>query len=92
MATVGSGAWLPIEGFVRVYVTGWGGKDFTGATGTPPSSCSLNDPPPRGFDGEGAQLWGYLVDPITLDASVITGDAPCNTELEVVQCKPALVR
>ncbi len=81
-----SSGWMPVEGFARIYVTGWGGEGVTGAP------CGLNDPPPRGFDARAAQIWGHVVDPITLDTSVVTGDAPCNTDLEVVQCKPALVR
>lgn len=81
----GGAGWVPVGGFARLYVTGWGGSGFT-------VPCGLNDPPPRGFDVNGAQLWGHLVDPVTLDATLITGDTPCNTELDVIQCKPTLVR
>ncbi len=84
MYAVPNNGWLPIEGFLRIYVTGWGGKNF--------STCSYNDDPPRGFDDKGAQLWGHLVNPITLDPSVVTGNAKCNLTVDNIQCKPALVR
>ena len=42
--------WLPVEGLLRVYVTGWDGGQ----------TCNLNDDPPRGYDDKGAQLWGHL--------------------------------
>ena len=61
--------WLPIEGLLRVYVTGW---DESGGGGGP-ANCSYNDDPPRGYDAQGAQLWGHLVEPITLDPAVIVG-------------------
>jgi hypothetical protein len=77
--------WLPIEGLVRVYVTGWD-------TQTGPANCAYNDDPPRGYDGNGAQLWGHMVSIITLDDSVITGDDECDLTREVVTCKPVLVR
>ena len=85
MYAVGNNGWLPIEGFLRIYVTGWGGKNFS-------SPCGYNDDPPRGFDDKGAQLWGHLVNPITLDAHVVTSDKVCDLTLNVIQCKPALVR
>ena len=73
---------LPIEGLIRIYVTGWGGSNFSGATGPPPEyPCrSENDPPPRGFDGNGAQVWGHMVDIVTLTDEVITGEAVCNLD------------
>ena len=54
--------WLPIEGLLRIYVTGW---DQQGGGGGP-ASCAFNDDPPRGYDSKGAQLWGHFVSPITL--------------------------
>ena len=77
--------WLPIEGLLRIYVTGWDGKNGI-------ANCSENDDPPRGYDGKGAQIWGHFVSPITLDPSVIVGDTKCNTSLENIQCSPGLVR
>jgi hypothetical protein len=38
MYAVPNNGWLPIEGFLRIYVTGWGGKNF--------SSCAYNDDRP----------------------------------------------
>ena len=80
--------WLPIAGLLRVYVTGW---DQQGGGGGP-ASCADNDDPPRGYDGNGAQLWGHIVSPITLDPAVIVGDAKCDMSLENIQCSPGLVR
>jgi hypothetical protein len=77
--------WLPIEGLVRVYVTGWDTQ--SGA-----SNCSYNDDPPRGYDGNGAQLWGHMVNIITLDDSVIVGEDECDLTRDIVTCKPQLVR
>ena len=55
--------------------------------------CVLNDPPPRGYDDKGAQLWGHIVDVrITLDPKVITGDPVCDLSHDNIQCKPGLVR
>ena len=84
MYAVGNNGWLPIEGFLRIYVTGWGGKSF--------ASCAYNDDPPAASTDKGAQLWGHLVNPITLDAHVVTSDKKCDLTLKVIQCKPALVR
>jgi hypothetical protein len=94
MYAAANNAFIPIEGFVRIYVTGWGGKNFAGASGPNPEyPCrGINDPPPRNFDGNGAQLWGHLANPITLDASVVTGNEKCNLTLDNIQCKPTLVR
>jgi hypothetical protein len=80
--------WLPIEGLVRVYVTGW---DQSGGGGGP-ANCSYNDDPPRGYDSQGAQLWGHLVEPITLDPAVIVGDGECDLTNDNIQCSPRLVR
>jgi Putative Flp pilus-assembly TadE/G-like len=87
-AGAANGSWLPISGLLRVYVTGW---DRQGGGGGP-SSCAYNDDPPRGYDGQGAQVWGHLVSPITLDSDVIVDDGKCNLALQNLQCKPALVR
>jgi hypothetical protein len=76
---------LPIEGFVKIYATGWGGKGFGAA-------CSENDPPPRGFDSKGAQIWGHLVDVVTTDGDVMVGNDVCNASAAIVTCKPVLVR
>jgi Flp pilus assembly protein TadG len=78
----GNGDWLPVEGLLRVYVTGWDGG----------ASCNKNDPAPRGYDDKGAQLWGHLVEPITIDPAVIVGDAKCNLDNDNIQCSPGLVR
>ncbi len=86
--SAGNNDWLPIEGLVLVYVTGW---DRQGGGGGP-ASCASNDDPPRGYDSKGAQLWGHIVSPITLDDDVITTDAACDTSLNNIQCKPTLVR
>jgi hypothetical protein len=75
--------WLPVEGLLRVYVTGWDGSK---------SPCANNDPPPRGYDDKGAQLWGHLVQPVTLDPAVIVGDGKCNFNNDNIQCSPGLVR
>lgn len=76
---------LPIEGLIRVYVTGWGGKNFSG-------TCGFNDPAPRGTDDKGAQIWGHMVDILTLTDEVITGEAVCNLDATLITCKPGLVR
>ena len=55
-ASVANNDWLPIEGLLRVYVTGWDEQGHGGG----PANCSQNDDPPRGYDGQGAQLWGHL--------------------------------
>ena len=80
--------WLPIEGLLRVYVTGW---DESGGGGGP-ANCSYNDDPPRGYDSQGAQLWGHLVEPITLDPAVIVADGECDLTNDNIQCSPRLVR
>jgi Flp pilus assembly protein TadG len=80
--------WLPIAGLLRVYVTGW---DQQGGGGGP-VNCAENDDPPRGYDGNGSQLWGHVVEPIVIDPDVITGDGTCDTNLQNIQCKPILVR
>jgi hypothetical protein len=80
--------WLPVEGLLRVYVTGW---DKQGGGGGP-ANCVHNDDPPRGYDTQGAQLWGHFVSPITLNPDVIIGDDICNLSLQNLQCKPGLVR
>lgn len=84
MYAVPNNGWLPIEGFIRIYVTGKGGKNFT--------ACAYDEDPPRGTDDKGAQIWGHLVSPVTLDGSVVIGNAKCNLTLDNIQCKPALVR
>ena len=83
MYAVPNNGFLPIEGFIRIYVTGKGGKNFT--------ACAYDEDPPRGTDDKGAQVWGHLVSPITLNASVVTA-GKCNLDLDNLQCKPALVR
>ena len=87
-ASVANNDWLPIEGLLRVYVTGW---DESGHGGGP-ANCSQNDDPPRGYDSQGAQLWGHLVEPITLDPAVIVGDGQCDLTNDNIQCSPRLVR
>jgi hypothetical protein len=87
-ASASNNDWLPIRGLLRVYVTGW---DKQGGGGGP-AGCAFNDPPPRGYDDQGAQVWGHYVSPITLDGSVITGDGECDLTVENIQCKPTLVR
>lgn len=84
-ANVNPNNWLPIKAFLRVYVTGWDGKSG-------PASCADNDYPPRGYDGKGAQLWGHLVDVITLSDDVIPGDPECDLTTAITTCKPVLVR
>ena len=83
-----NGDWLPIEGLLRVYVTGW---DRSGGGGGP-ANCSYNDDPPRGYDTQGAQIWGHLVEPITIDPAVIVGDGECDLTNDNIQCSPRLVR
>ena len=78
----GNNDWLPIEGLLRVYVTGWNDGD----------KCNANDPPPRGYDDKGAQLWGHFVQPITIDPAVIVGDGKCDLTNDNIQCSPRLVR
>ena len=87
-ASVANNDWLPIEGLLRVYVTGWDEQGHGGG----PANCSHNDDPPRGYDGQGAQLWGHLVEPITLDPAVIVGDGQCDLTNDNIQCSPRLVR
>ena len=74
--------WLPVEGLLRVYVTGWDGGQ----------TCNQNDDPPRGYDDKGAQLWGHFVQPITIDPAVIVGDGKCDLTNDNIQCSPRLVR
>jgi Flp pilus assembly protein TadG len=76
----GSG-WYPIKAFLRVYITGADGM-----------GCPGDDPPPRGFSNKGSEVWGHLVDIITLDDDVVPGDSVCNLSLAVLNCKPTLVR
>jgi len=86
-ANVGSNNWIPIKAFLRIYVTGWDKQPNTYET------CGgANDPPPRGYDANGAQLWGHLVDVITLNDDVLPGDAECDLSVTLVTCKPQLVR
>jgi Putative Flp pilus-assembly TadE/G-like len=73
--------WYPIKAFLRVYVTGGDGMN-----------CPGDDKPPRGYDGKGSQVWGHLVDFVTLSDDVIVGDPECNTDVAIVNCKPELVR
>jgi hypothetical protein len=73
--------WYPIKAFVRVYITGADGM-----------GCPGDDPAPRGFSGKGSEVWGHLVDIVTLDDNVVTGDAKCDLSVAVLNCKPALVR
>jgi Flp pilus assembly protein TadG len=73
--------WFPIKAFLRVYVTGGDGM-----------GCPGDDAPPRGYNGKGAQLWGHLVDIITLDDDVIPGDNVCDLSAATLNCKPSLVR
>lgn len=73
--------WFPIEAFLRVYVTGGDGM-----------GCGDDDDPPRGYDGKGSQVWGHLVDIMTLDDNTIPSDAECDLDVAVINCKPALVR
>jgi hypothetical protein len=82
--------WVPIEGLLRVYVTGW---DIQGGGPVRPEDCGGdNDDPPRGYDSRGAQIWGHIVEPIVIGPDVITGDASCDPLLQILQCKPVLVR
>jgi Flp pilus assembly protein TadG len=73
--------WYPIKAFLRVYVTGGDGMN-----------CPGDDKPPRGYDGKGSQVWGHLVDFVTLSDDVIAGDQECDANVAIVQCKPSLVR
>jgi Flp pilus assembly protein TadG len=73
--------WYPIKAFLRVYVTGGDGM-----------GCQDDDEPPRGYNGKGEQLWGHLVDFVTLSDDAITGAEPCDIKVAIVNCKPALVR
>ena len=50
------------------------------------------DDPPRGYDTQGAQIWGHLVEPITIDPAVIVGDGECDLTNDNIQCSPRLVR
>ena len=84
MYAIGQNGWLPIEGFIRIYVTGKGGKNFT--------ACAYDEDPPRGTDDNGAQVWGHLVNAVSLDPNLVTSTAKCNTTIDVIQCKPGLVR
>jgi hypothetical protein len=73
--------WYPIKAFLRVYITGADGM-----------GCPGDDPPPRGFSGKGSEVWGHLVDIVTLDDNVVTGSTKCDLSVAVLNCKPALVR
>ena len=79
--------WLPVRAFLRIYVTGWDKHPNSYET------CSgANDNPPRGYDGNGAQLWGHFVDVITLSDDVLPGPAECDVSLSLLMCRPVLVR
>ena len=80
-AVAANNDWLPVEGLLRVYVTGWDG-----------TACDKNDPAPRGYDGKGSQIWGHFVSPVTIDPAVIVGDGKCDTTVKNIQCSPRLVR
>ena len=73
--------WFPIKAFLRVYVTGGDGM-----------GCADDDDPPRGYNGKGSQLWGHLVDVITLDDNVTPSDDVCDLSRATLNCKPVLVR
>ncbi len=73
--------WFPIKAFLRVYVTGGDGID-----------CPGDENAPRGYDGKGSQLWGHLVDFVTLSDDVIVADQECDVDVAIVACKPELVR
>jgi hypothetical protein len=79
--TQATDGWFPIDAFVRFYVTGGDGM-----------SCPGDDPAPRGHDNSSWQLWGHLVDVVTLSDDVIVGDQECDEDVAVVNCKPELVR
>jgi len=70
------------------WMVGWDEQGHGGG----PANCSQNDDPPRGYDSQGAQLWGHLVEPITLDPAVIVGDGQCDLTNDNIQCSPRLVR
>jgi Flp pilus assembly protein TadG len=74
-------AWYPIKAFLRVYVTGGDGM-----------GCPGDDPHPRGYSGKGAELWGHLVDLVTLSDDVVAGDQVCDSKVAAISCKPELVR
>jgi hypothetical protein len=73
--------WFPIKAFLRVYVTGGDGM-----------GCPGDDDPPRGYDGKGSQVWGHLVDIITLDDNVTPSNDACDLTKAILNCKPTLVR
>ena len=84
---VSPNTWLPVRAFLRIYVTGWDKHPNSYET------CSgANDKPPRGYDSNGAQLWGHFVDVITLSDDAIPADAECDTSLSLLMCRPILVR
>lgn len=71
----------PIKAIARVYVTGGDGL-----------GCPGDDPPPRGHSAGGGELWGHLVDVVTLKADVIPGQTSCDLKVSILNCKPTLVR
>jgi Flp pilus assembly protein TadG len=76
-----SGGSFPVEAFARVYVTGGDGM-----------SCPGDDVRPRGYDGSNPQLWGHLVDVVTLSDDALVSDEECNVNVAIVNCRPELVR
>jgi hypothetical protein len=84
---VGPNNWIPIKAFLRIYVQGW-----DKAPNSYETCGGANPNPPRGYDANGAQLWGYFVDVITLNDDVIPGDPECDLSVSLVTCKPVLVR
>ena len=61
-------------------------------TGGDGMGCADDDDPPRGYNGKGSQLWGHLVDVITLDDNVTPSDDVCDLSRATLNCKPVLVR
>jgi hypothetical protein len=55
-------------------------------------SCPGDDVRPRGYDGSNAQLWGHLVDVVTLSDDALVSDEECNVNVAIVNCRPELVR
>ncbi len=89
VANVNPNTWLPVRAFLRVYVTGWDAEKKQDG----PELCGGdNDKPPRGYDGNGSQIWGHYVDVITLSDDVIPGDPECDLTQDIITCKPTLVR
>ena len=80
--------WLPVEGLLRVYVTGWDEAAAAAARRTAATTTTRRAATTR----KGAQLWGHLVEPITIDPAVIVGDGECDLTNDNIQCSPRLVR